>query len=308
MKRFIKQPLLHEADSVAKLIKIDVNNKESQCNYKKVDVGVGAKKALSQAKLSDAQILSFRMECLKFLSATAAKIIERSPLKYPLVRAVSCLAPNSVVNSQVVAEKRMRNLVQTMYEKGYITSVVADKCVSQFGDLCSKASGTFRSKFSGFNRSSDRLDTFYYSILGQDPEFTELFYVVRLVLTLSHGNACVESGFSINDDMLVENLHEDSLIAQRIVYDEVQSAGGIASIKLDIALLSYVRGSHARYEQALSCRRKAEDDASKKLAATKRAEEQIRNLKAKKAKLMQDTTAEAHKMDLEIAELEKVKH
>ena len=108
--------------------------------------------------------------------------------------------------------------------------------------------------------------------------------------------------------MLVENLHEDLLMAQRIVYDEVQSAGGIASIKLDIALLSYVRGSYARYEQALSCRRKAEDDASKKLAATKRAEEQIRNLKAKKAKLMQDTTAEAHKMDLEIAELEKVKH
>jgi len=45
---------------------------------------------------------------------------------------------------------------------------------------------------------------------------------VRLVLTLSHGNASVESGFSVYADMLVEKLHKDSLLAQRIVYDGVQ--------------------------------------------------------------------------------------
>ena len=38
-------------------------------------------------------------------------------------------------------------------------------------------------------------------------------------LILSHGSAAVESGFSINNDMLVENLLEESLVGQRIVYD-----------------------------------------------------------------------------------------
>jgi len=42
---------------------------------------------------------------------------------------------------------------------------------------------------------------------------------MKLILVLSHGNAAVESGFSVNGDMLVENLHEASLVAQRIVYD-----------------------------------------------------------------------------------------
>ena len=60
--------------------------------------------------------------------------------------------------------------------------------------------------FQGFPRGRDRLETFYFAIVDQDPEFLELFAVVRLVLTLFDGNANIESGFSINADMLVENL------------------------------------------------------------------------------------------------------
>jgi len=31
---------------------------------------------------------------------------------------------------------------------------------------------------------------------------------------MSHGNAAVESGFSVNEGMLVENFHEDSMVGQ----------------------------------------------------------------------------------------------
>ena len=64
-----------------------------------------------------------------------------------------------------------------------------------------------------------RLDEFYYDIIGRNPDSAELFWIVRLILTLSHGNASVESGFSVNADMLVENLQEESLIKQRTLYD-----------------------------------------------------------------------------------------
>ena len=40
-------------------------------------------------------------------------------------------------------------------------------------------------------------------------------------MVLSHGNARVESGFSINDDMLLPNMLSESIIAQRIVYEAV---------------------------------------------------------------------------------------
>ena len=42
-----------------------------------------------------------------------------------------------------------------------------------------------------------------------------------LVLILSHSNATVESGFGVNGDLPVENMNEDSIVAQRVVYDEL---------------------------------------------------------------------------------------
>ena len=40
---------------------------------------------------------------------------------------------------------------------------------------------------------------------------------------MSHGQALVERGFSINSNLVVENMHEDNLIAQRIVQIMVQA-------------------------------------------------------------------------------------
>ena len=57
------------------------------------------------------------------------------------------------------------------------------------------------------------------TILGEKPKFKELFNDVKLCI-LSNGNTTVESGFSINSDVLVENLLEKSVVAQRQVYDE----------------------------------------------------------------------------------------
>ena len=45
------------------------------------------------------------------------------------------------------------------------------------------------------------------------------------VFTLSHGQSQVERCFSNNADKMVENLHNDSLIAQRVVYDDMKSKG-----------------------------------------------------------------------------------
>ena len=308
MKRFIKKSVIDKADSIAKQLKIDVNSDEFKCTYKEVDIGVAATKALANSKLSDAEKMGFRIECIKFLSAAVEKIIERSPLKYSIVRAISCLVPCTIANNSSLAEKRMKDLTQILFEKGAITATVADKCSSQINELCTKATTDLRLKFSGYSRC-DRLDTFYYEVIGQDFHFEELFSVVCLVLMLSHGNASVESGFSVNSDMLVENLHEDSLVAQRTVYDAVKSKGGLSFCNtiIDKNLLKYVRGSNARYKAALEQKRLAASEEEKQLNARKRAADQIKVLKEKKARLMQDSAAEAHKIDFEIAELERLK-
>jgi len=305
MKRFVKKSLLKEADSVSKLVKIDPSCKDNWCSYKDVDVGVAATKALATVSVSDLERMKFRMQCIEFLSATVAKLIDRCPLKYGIVRAISCLVPSTVANHQMLAERRMATLAQTLYDTNHISALTADKAKSQFAALSLDAKGKFHDDFANFTRSKDRLDNFYFRLIGSSSEYAELFSVIRSVLILSHGNAAVESGFSVNSDFLVENLQEDSLIAQRTVYDAVKACGGVMSVNISKAMLQYVRGSNARYKEALERKRKEAAEETLRAAEKRRAKTDIDNLKAKRIKLEQEMAVECRNIDCEIAELEK---
>ena len=56
-----------------------------------------------------------------------SKLVERSPLNYKIVAAVSALEPSYIISSKVNAEKKFKNLVEILYERDLITSIVADK-------------------------------------------------------------------------------------------------------------------------------------------------------------------------------------
>jgi len=49
-------------------------------------------------------------------------------------------------------------------------------------------------------------------------------------LLLSHGQASVERGFSVNKQIESDNLAEDTFVAKRIICDHVTSVGGLQSI------------------------------------------------------------------------------
>ena len=61
----------------------------------------------------------------------------------------------------------------------------------------------------------------------------ELRKVVKIVLILSHGNAFVEAGVSINEDMLSESMSEKALVAHWIVYNGVVNSGWLENVKGD---------------------------------------------------------------------------
>ena len=54
-----------------------------------------------------------------------------------------------------------------------------------------------------------------FGLLSGRQDFSEPLDVYKLLLTLSHGQFAVERGFSMNRDMLIENLHEETLVTQR---------------------------------------------------------------------------------------------
>lgn len=306
LTRFIKKEVLAAADSSSKLMKIKVDSDENWCVYKEVDLGVAAKTELAQCKISDREKLQFRMECIKFLSAMSAKIVERSPLKYNLVKFASSVTPISVLKGGTVDEQNFSGLVEKLYTSNNINATVADVAKVQYSALTRLAATEMKTSFETFTVTTDRLDAFYYNVLDNKPDFAEIWQVMKLIFVLSHGNAAVESGFSVNGDMLVENLHEASLVAQRMVFDSIKSAGGVLKVEIDKRLLQYVRGSRSRYEQAVKAQKAEKAEEMARSAAKRKVSSEIKVLEAKKAKLAKDAANAVLSIESEIKELKKL--
>ena len=60
--------------------------------------------------------------------------------------------------------------------------------------------------------SCDCMDHYYFQIINLDT-VPALKKVLKIVLTLSHDQAEVECGFSVNKEVTIENLLEENLVA-----------------------------------------------------------------------------------------------
>jgi len=58
----------------------------------------------------------------------------------------------------------------------------------------------------------------------ENANYAKLWEVSQIIFTLSHGQAALEKGFSINNELMVENMKEESLTTSRFVYDTVKSS------------------------------------------------------------------------------------
>ena len=86
------------------------------------------------------------------------------------------------------------------------------------------------SQFSGFDQASCRVDKFFYDRLANMPEYAKLWAIVKIILLLSHGQATVERGFSVNKEVESYNLQADTFTARRIICDHVNAVGGIFNV------------------------------------------------------------------------------
>ena len=130
------------------------------------------------------------------------------------------------------SERLFKEVLELLVSHQRITGAHADEVISQYRQFVSTVVKEHRDRFISFNKDSDRLDTFL-SVFLSSPSYSHLFMVVKMLSILSHGQAQVERGFSVNSQLLVDNLHDESLIAQRIVSDHM-TCNQIKSYELKI--------------------------------------------------------------------------
>lgn len=277
---------------------------ENLVSAKHVKLGIAVKSALrSMEKQPDLSILIFRKECKNVIVKFINKMLERSPLKYGLTKAISCLAPATAANLEI-SRKRMELLLTALLEAKWMNSVNVDKALQEFEFLCKDVN--IKKELESYSRKTERLDHFWMRIVTRPAYVADnLHFVIKLVCTLSHGNANVERGFSVNSECLVENMHEELLIAQRTVYDHVRTVGGVEKVDLCKPLLHAARNAHSLYKEAMT-RKKLDVDASSLERFRKRVvEKEVHELEAKKAKLLKDALEKAELLSEEINKLKK---
>jgi len=96
--------------------------------------------------------------------------------------------------------------------------------------------------------------------MSQNQSCKQLWTVVKQVLQLllSHGQATVECGFSVNKDMEVENMTGSTFAAKRMVCVPVHSVGGINNIDVhNKQLLLYCANVRHRYSAYLEDQKSA---------------------------------------------------
>ena len=146
------------------------------------------------------------------------KLEEQLPTNQMLVRNGCAINPVNMAKSPQAASKRFIKLVDSLYALKFVTSV-ADNAKFQFDQMLKKEVIKNKDKFLAFNFRTQRVNEFLGYYVGNNPEYKELWEVCKLIFVLQHGQSFTERGFSINKNVSDVNMQEDSLIAQRFIYD-----------------------------------------------------------------------------------------
>ena len=89
---------------------------QKQVHCRHVEFGFAARRSLKSVTdnktISELAVLTFKTECVQLLSAMMAKLIERCPLKYPLVTYLSSLNPPKMISSASDVTAKFEKILQ----------------------------------------------------------------------------------------------------------------------------------------------------------------------------------------------------
>ena len=264
-----------------KLIKLDLSVAENLIHYELLKLPTATKSLLKTKAIPFDKKRSFMKDCKQVLVTLLEKLQERCPLNYLICRNASSIVPYHMVTKKKRCIALFGRLVDKLFESKWLSSEKSDLAKKEYDTLIQSANQELKDKFLGF-KSEGRIDSFFGELMHGISKYKNCFEVFKLIFVLSHGQAAVERGISVNKELLTENLEEVSLISQRLVYDHINDSGlSITKIPLPNELLKSCKLAHSRYNSALENQKlKVSKDENKRKRKLKM--EEIADVKEKK--------------------------
>lgn len=279
----MKDTALKEATTMQKLLQISINNPSLHKDASKIDIGFQAETLIRQLrgsdKITERQVLDVRMETKTFLVELLTKLLHKAPVNHLLVRNMQCLDPRMMVSKKNQCVEKMKSILHTLAAANQVDVSICDKVLQDFREFLDVAAAS--SAFADFDPMSDRVDTLLYENIASKSAWKSLWHVIQILLVMSHGQASVERGFSVNKQVMVENMKAESVIAQRVIADSIRAAGGLEKIIITKELQMSASSARQRYLAYLDDQRK--ENESKTKASKKRSlADELKELRQKK--------------------------
>ena len=262
----------------------DLNN---QLEEYLIDIGAAAKDILQKVDVANEKKRKFRQSCKDVILAILLKLLERLPTNQTIVVAASSISPANMARIPSKAHQRFNILADNLYSLKFLTSTVADNSKFQYAQFLKNEVVLNQDKFLKFDFRTDRGDSFFYSLVAINTNYSDLWKVMLLIFIPTHGQSFTERGFSINKLTSDVNMGDDSLIAQRLIYDVMNNAGANAA---NFPITKGMKQSckKARQRQMLALQSKNSDaQASEHELKRKSKEEDVKSIKRQKLDLEQ---------------------
>ena len=261
----VKEDVLQACSSGLQLSKSDLDKqimfKKKRCFH----LGFATESNLAELRKKDVVNESTNGEFLlgmqKCVVATLKKLCERCPTGSVILRSAVIFDPAILKSStSTVLSKTLWYMLQNLVSFKIVATKEADLAYQQFGLMHDEVMGAV--DINGISR----LDDYYFQKL-KISKYAELSAIVKISLTLSHGQSDVELGFSCNTLLLEENIKDDSIVSKRLIKDHLVS-NNLKPHMLEITsqIRASCRQAHQRYHSYLEDQKKMQDKLSLKEA------------------------------------------
>nr|XP_055033836.1 uncharacterized protein LOC129422133 [Misgurnus anguillicaudatus] len=286
MSRVLKTSVTETMTDSLKMSKYEIKD-EDALGLAKVDIGFSTDRALKQivGKVSEKRILEFRSDARRCLLLLLRRLLDKTPIRFSFVRQTSCLNPNAIAQDPDGCERRFKRLLNHLVELKRFPESKCDDAQMQYKTFIKDEVARNISRYREYDIQSHSLDHFFSETLQGKDDLKYLWQVVKMVLILSHGQATVERGFSVNAAMSTENKKEISYASQRLVCDYVSSVGGVKKVQITPRMIASCKAARQRYEDSLIKQReiraektKCRDQEEERRAKKRRLESDIAHL------------------------------
>ena len=199
--------------------------------------------------------------------------------------AATAISPEKMVLSKKNSEMKSSAICDTLFDSHYVSSEDADKAKEQYLEFLDTVVLPNR-------------ETFLAAHVYRVEKLSALWNVMIFVFTMFHGQSNVERGFNINNDIVVEDLRKESLIAQLLMYDHMHAKDvGAHDIALTDKLRRSCLASSSKRKQIL-----AENKKEKALSEKENTKERLTEEIGKVLQQVEAMKATISDLDREVAE------